>query len=168
MNDSVLNRIYNYRAVDESLATSGQPSAAQLGEIARAGFTTVINLALHDDPRYSLPDERGTVQELGLNYVHIPVQFSAPVESDLLEFFDAMRAYPDEKVWVHCAANMRVSAFVGLYRVIVQDWDPAKGFQLMHGLWRPDAIWADFIAAMISKHRRSHTPPALPGSTEAG
>ena len=116
--ESALSGIYNYRAVDESLCTSGQPTAAQVATIAAAGFATIINLALHDDPRYSLPDEPGVVKSLGLAYVHIPVQFAAPTEADLLAFFAAMDAQSGERLWVHCAANMRVSAFPGLYRVI--------------------------------------------------
>ena len=152
MTGPAFSGIYNYRAVDESLCTSGQPSVAQLGSVAEAGFTTVINLALHDDPRYSLPDERGTVHALGLTYVHIPVQFPAPTEADLLAFFAAMEAHRGEKVWVHCAANMRVSAFLGLYRVIRQDWQRERAFELMHGLWQPDEVWSSFIAAMLAKH----------------
>lgn len=114
MSEPTLTSIRNYRAVDESLSTSGQPSVTQLREICEAGFTTVINLALHDDPRYSLPDETGVVQSLGMTYVHIPVQFSALTEANLLEFFAAMEAHKGEKVWVHCGANMRVTAFLGL------------------------------------------------------
>jgi hypothetical protein len=37
----------------------------------------VINLALHNDARYSLRDEAATVRELGMRYIHIPVQFKA-------------------------------------------------------------------------------------------
>ena len=153
MTESTLASIYNYRSVDESLCTSGQPSIPQLREIAKAGFTTVINLALHDDPRYSLPDEAGVVRSLGLTYVHIPVQFAAPREADLLEFFVAMQAHEGESVWVHCAANVRVSAFLGLYRVIKQGWKRANAFALMEGLWVPDEIWSSFIASMLAKHR---------------
>ena len=144
--------IHNYRAVDPALGTSGQPTAAQLGGIARAGFTTVINLALHDDPRYSLPDEAGTVEALGLAYVHIPVQFSAPTESDLMAFFAALQAHRDEKVWVHCASNVRVTAFLGLYRVIRQGWDRERAFELMRGIWEPNETWSSFIEAMLAKH----------------
>lgn len=151
MNDA-LDGIYNYRAVDESIATSGQPSVAQLRAIAEAGFATVINLALHDDPRYSLPDEPGTVRSLGMNYVHIPVQFSAPTEANLLAFFEAMEAHRDVRIWLHCAANMRVSAFLGLFRVIKQGRDHEQAFALMHDLWRPNAVWSSFISAMLEKH----------------
>ena len=149
MTDSSLAGIYNYRAVDETLGTSGQPTVEQLGSIAQAGFTTVINLALHDDPRYSLPDEAGTVRSLGLVYVHIPVQFAAPQPADLLAFFAAMEKHGGEKVWVHCAANMRVSAFIGLYRVLRLGWEHEPAFALMRGLWKPDDLWAGFIASAL-------------------
>lgn len=153
MTEPTLTSIYNYRAVDESLCTSGQPSEAQLRSIAEAGFTAVINLALHDDPRYSLPDEPSLVRSLGMAYVHIPVQFSAPTEANLLEFFAAMEAQESEKVWVHCAANMRVSAFIGLYRVIKQGWEHERAFALMNGLWQPNEVWSSFISSMLESPR---------------
>jgi protein tyrosine phosphatase (PTP) superfamily phosphohydrolase (DUF442 family) len=153
MAEPTLTGIHNYRAVDESLCTSGQPSAVQLRGIAEAGFTTVINLALHDDPRYSLPDEPGTVQSLGMSYVHIPVQFSAPTQANLLEFFAAMEAHEGEKVWVHCAANMRVTAFLGLYRVIKQGWERERAFVLMNDLWQPNEVWSSFISSTLEQQR---------------
>jgi uncharacterized protein (TIGR01244 family) len=149
---SLLTAIHNYRAVDETLATSGQPAQAQFASIAQAGFSTVINLALHDDPRYSLPDEAATVRSAGLTYVHIPVQFSAPTEADLVAFFAAMDAHRGEKIWIHCAANIRVSAFLGLYRVIKQGWATQPAFELMHGLWQVNEVWSTFIAQMLDKH----------------
>ena len=142
---SSLTSIYNHRAVSDTLGTSGQPTVAQLGAIAQAGFGTVINLALHDDPRYSLPDEPGAVRALGMTYVHIPVQFATPTQADLLAFFDAMDAHHGERVWVHCAANMRVSAFLGLYRVLRQGADRESAFDLMRDLWQPNAVWTAFI-----------------------
>ena len=153
MSEAVLSQIYNYRAVDETLGTSGQPSEAQLGSIASAGFKTVINLALHDDPRYSLSDEPGAARALSLTYVHIPVAFAAPTEDDMLAFFAAMAAHRDEKVWIHCAANMRVSAFLGLYRVIKLGWKEERAFELMRSLWQPNEVWSSFISAMLSKPR---------------
>jgi uncharacterized protein (TIGR01244 family) len=152
MSTASVAEIYNFRAVDERLATSGQPSEAQIQAIAAAGFEVIINLALHDVPRYSLPDEAATVRACGLHYVHIPVQFAAPTASDLLQFFAAMDASAQRKVWVHCAANMRVTAFLGLYRCIRQRQPPAQAFALMKGLWEPDAIWSEFIAAMLQQH----------------
>lgn len=153
MNDSPLSAIHHHRAVDDTLATSGQPKVEQLALIAEAGYKAIINLALHDDPRYALPDEAGTVRALGLAYVHIPVLFAAPTEEDLLAFFAAMEAHAHEKLWVHCAANYRVTAFLGLYRAIRQGWPTDRAFALMQGMWEPNEVWASFIARMLEKHR---------------
>jgi uncharacterized protein (TIGR01244 family) len=146
-----VSAIYNYRPVDDPLATSGQPTVGQLAAVARDGFAVVINLALHDDPRYSLPDEAGTVKSFGMEYVHIPVQFSAPTEADAEAFFAAMEQHQGKKVLVHCAANMRVSAFVGLYRVLKLGWQRDEAFKLMNTVWQPDEVWSGFLSRMLEK-----------------
>lgn len=143
--------IYNFRQVSPDLASSGQPREDQLVAIAAAGYHVIINLALHDDPRYSLPNEADSVRALGLEYVHIPVQFSAPTESDLERFFEAMQQHAGKRVWVHCAANMRVSAFLGLYRTLCQGCAKRQAFALMHEIWQPNPKWSEFIASRLAK-----------------
>ncbi len=85
--------IIRFVPVSGSLATAGQPSENQLADVA-AGIEVVINLALHDDPRYSLPDEGATVRALGMEYIHIPVQFLSPGLPELELFFAAMGSAP--------------------------------------------------------------------------
>ena len=148
----MIDDIYNFRRIDDSLCTSGQPTEAQLAAVAGDGVDVVINLALHDDPRYSLADETGTVRSLGMDYVHIPVRFDAPAESDFLKFCAAMRQYAGKKILVHCAANMRVSAFLGLYRVIEQGWSKKEAFALMDSLWEPNAVWSVYISNMLENN----------------
>jgi len=143
--------IYNYREAGAALATAGQPTEEQLCAVARDGFEVVINLAMHDDPRYSLEDENASVSSLGMQYVHIPVDFKAPSEFDLHRFFAAMDAHRKRKVLVHCAANMRVTAFLGLYRVLRQGWPTEKAFALMHSVWQPDPVWTAFIADRLER-----------------
>ena len=67
---------------------------------------------------YSLADEERSVTKLGMEYIHIPVIWQSPTSDDLDKFFDVMEKYKNKKFFVHCAANMRVSSFVALYRVI--------------------------------------------------
>lgn len=148
-----LDDIFNVRFVSASLATSGQPSEEELSAIAAAGYRVIINIALHDDPRYSLPDEASSVKALGLAYVHIPVVFTAPTARDLDAFFSAMNRHRDGKVWVHCAANKRVSAFVGLYFHLREHQPRDQAFALMDSVWEPDEVWAAFIAERIENFR---------------
>jgi len=151
MSSSSVHDVYNFRQAAPDLATSGQPTEEQLGAIAAAGYNIIVNLALHNDPRYSLPDEATSVRALGLDYVHIPVQFGGPTEGDLLAFFDAMDRNSDRRVWIHCAANMRVTAFVGLYRVLRLRWPEEDAFSLMRTVWKPDQVWSAFITSQLAK-----------------
>lgn len=142
--------IHQFRQVTPDLATSGQPSEEELAAIASAGYEVVINLALHDDPRYSLPDETAVVEGLGLDYVHIPVPFDAPSDRDLQKFFDAMDAHKARRLWIHCAANLRVPAFLGLYRRLREGWPDDRAFELMHDVWVPDPVWDSFIRKQLA------------------
>ena len=72
--------IYNWRRLDGRITTSGQPTAAQLGEIAALGVRHVVNLAPHSHAK-ALPDEAGSVARLGMDYCYIPVDFAAPAEA---------------------------------------------------------------------------------------
>lgn len=152
MDRSRISSAHDFREADDDLLTSGQPTEEQLASAARSGVRAVINLALHDDPRYSLNDEPGVVRSLGMDYVHIPVRFDAPTEADLLAFFQAMAAHEGERLLVHCAANKRVTVFLGLYRVIRQGWNTEAAFALMHSVWEPDEVWRAFIETMLARH----------------
>lgn len=145
--------ILNYRQAAPDLATSGQPREDQLAEIATAGYDLVINLALHDDPRYSLHDEASSVRALGMEYVHIPVPFNAPSAEHLASFFDAMDRARGRRVWVHCAANLRVTAFLGLYWRLRKGWPEERAFSLMRDVWQPNDAWSSFIASNAGNSR---------------
>ena len=62
-----------------------------------------------------------------------------------------MDARSGQKMLVHCAANYRVTAFIGLYRVIRLGWTLESAFEPMRSVWEPDATWARFIADMLAR-----------------
>jgi protein tyrosine phosphatase (PTP) superfamily phosphohydrolase (DUF442 family) len=143
-----LSGIYNFRALGERLGTAGQPKQAQFGSIRAAGFEAVINLALPTSDN-ALPDEGSIVTGLGMSYVHIPVDFKAPRAEDFRAFCRVMEAFADRPVFVHCAANMRVSAFVFLFRVLHQGVARADAEPDLHAVWQPDAVWSQFIEEQL-------------------
>jgi len=136
--------IYNFRRLSPALTTSGQPDEAQFAALRDSGVETVINLALSTSPR-ALPDEAGTLATLGLRYIHIPVEFTAPTEADFEAFATAMDGLGDTPAHVHCAANMRVSAFLYRYRVERLGWTAAQARPDLDAIWEPDPIWQNFL-----------------------
>ena len=140
-----LRDIYNYRRIDERISTSGQPTVAQFDSIRDAGFTSVVNLA-PAGAENALPDEAGVLRGLGLHYVHLPVDFARPTQADFRGFVEALGALESEKVWIHCAANMRVSAFVFRYRTEILDQDPGPARADLEAIWEPFGAWKPFLA----------------------
>lgn len=149
MSDPNLEEIYNYRHLTDRLATAGQPSEAQLAAVARAGFDVVINLALPTSDN-ALPDERGTVEALGMAYVAIPVIWEHPTRQDFQAFLRVMDRHRDEQVFVHCAANMRVSVFVALWRITQQGWDVRDAMADVLPIWQPNETWQAFMNDVLT------------------
>jgi protein tyrosine phosphatase (PTP) superfamily phosphohydrolase (DUF442 family) len=111
----------------------------------------VINLALPASDN-ALANEGSVVTGLGMAYVHIPVNFKAPTSQDFRAFCRVMEAFEDRPVFVHCAANMRVSAFVFLYRVLRQQVAPSEAEGDLRAIWQPDPVWTRFIQDQLKSH----------------
>lgn len=146
-----LTNIYNFLPIEEGWATAGQPTAEQFAAIKAAGYEVIINLAMPDS-RHAVADEDKLVAAHGLTYLAIPVVWEEPTAENLADFFAAMDANQEKKRFVHCIANMRVSAFTFLYRVIVQGVPIDEARQTMQQIWEPNAIWQQFIDEQLDQH----------------
>jgi uncharacterized protein (TIGR01244 family) len=142
---SSLEGIFNFLPIDDRIATSGQPTEDQFRFVRDAGYRHVINLAPHSAEN-ALPDEAATLRVLGLDYTHIPVDFKNPTDEDFERFCTEMERLGDAPVLVHCAANMRVSAFLYRYRRDVLGQDPDLLEQDLHRIWEPFGVWKEFVA----------------------
>ena len=138
--------VYNFIQVLPDLATSGVVATESFEALRADGVDIVINL-LPDDSEYAVAGEQEIVVQLGMDYVYIPVDFAAPVASNYDDFVAAMRAAEGKKIWVHCAANWRVSSFVSLYAEAYLGWTRSDAEELVAKAWgEPDAVWRQFIA----------------------
>ncbi len=139
-----LSSILHFREISERLGTAGQPAADQFAVIREAGYEVVINLALTTSDN-ALANEGSLVAGLGMAYVHIPVDFTRPSASDFEAFAGVLDAFRGRRVFVHCAMNMRVSAFVFIYRVLRGEATRAEALRDLKAIWEPDGTWARFI-----------------------
>ena len=150
--EAPLTEITNYVKISDHLSTSGQIAYDQIEAIKEAGFEVVINLAPARDDANGL--EGFLVVEQGMSYVHIPVSWREPSQRDLQLFFDVMKANADRKVFVHCFANMLVSAFVYLYRTLHQDLTHEQARADLEKIWKPEELaqWDAFIKTAQAEH----------------
>ncbi len=147
----MLEDIRAYLRINDNLSTSGQIEYDQIALLKEAGFEVVINLAPADEERNG--SEGFLVTQQGMAYVQIPVSWKDPSERDLKMFFDVMASNQDRKVYVHCFANMRVSAFVYLYRTLHKGVSEEAARADMEKIWDPNTQeqWTNFIARAQAK-----------------
>lgn len=144
--------ISNFLQLSDRIATSGQPTAEQFVAIKKAGYQLIINLALPTSSN-ALPNERQIVESQQMKYVHIPVVWENPTLEDVTKFFGIMETNSDKKIFVHCAANMRVSAFMYLFRRIHQGLNDETAKQDLHKIWQPNEVWQKFIQEVLNTYQ---------------
>jgi len=140
----------NVVEITPRLVTSGQPSAAALGQLKALGFDAVIYLApptVGDAVR----DEQLIVTRQGLVFVNIPIRFDHPTEADFDAFAGVLGALAGRKVLVHCQINMRASAMVFLYRSVVLKEPPQQAQEAMARVWSPDGPWRALLQGTLRK-----------------
>ncbi|HAG82836.1 MAG TPA: phosphatase [Cyanobacteria bacterium UBA11162] len=147
--------IYNFLKLSDSVATAGQPTEAQFSAIKESGYRVIVNLALPESTN-ALPNEQAIVESQGMQYIHIPVIWEKPTLENISRFFSVMETNADKKILVHCAANMRVSVFMYLYRLIHDGISNEKAKQDLHQIWIPNDNWQEFIQQVINHYQQQH------------
>ena len=143
-----MNKILNYVKINELISTSGQPKIEELELIANEGFEVITNLAMPTTSN-ALENEDKIVSSLNMSYIHIPVDFENPKISDLKLFLNVLQALGANKVWIHCAKNYRVSAFMYVYHKYILH-TPFEQIDLsIFDMWQPSLVWQELMKVQL-------------------
>ena len=145
LQSSNLKKVFNYYQVPGLFETSGQPNNKQLISIANGGYEVVINLAPNTTIEGRVINEKDILKSNNIAYIHIPVDFNNPLDEDFNKFVAALEENKHKKIWVHCAANMRVSAFVFKYRRDVLGLSQKNIERDLKAIWIPNKAWSFFL-----------------------
>jgi protein tyrosine phosphatase (PTP) superfamily phosphohydrolase (DUF442 family) len=142
----MMENIYNYLKLNDSLFSSGMPTPEQIPSIAENDVQVVINLATLKSEGW-IPNEKELMEAQNINYYSIPVGWDAPTMEDLKEFTNIMDRHIHEKILVHCQANYRATAFIMLYRVNCLGWEKENAMEDLWQIWDPSEypVWEKFI-----------------------
>jgi protein tyrosine phosphatase (PTP) superfamily phosphohydrolase (DUF442 family) len=144
------HKVYNHVQVDERISTSGVITSETVEQIAREGYSALINLlpAAH---QHALASEAELAHQHALAYHHIPVDFAAPTSTSYDAFERALDGIaPTQRVFVHCAANMRVSAFLAIYGTRRFGWSRERAARLIAEVWEPNEVWRSFLEQQLT------------------
>lgn len=109
--------------INDHITVGGQPDEAELRQLARDGFKTVVNLRTEGEQEQPLSpaDEGEQVEKLGMAYRHIPV----PQTGLTPHAVDAVRSALDglaTPAFIHCHSGMRAGATVMIDTAIKAHW----------------------------------------------
>ena len=139
-----MENILNYIKINENISTSGQPTIEQFELISKCGYEVIINLALCDASN-AIDNENKIVTDLKMSYIHIPVIFEEPTIEQLKLFLDILSINENRKVWVHCALNYRVSAFMYVFhKYYLKTTFDEIDLSLLEK-WQPNKLWQDIL-----------------------
>lgn len=149
-----MESIRGFIRISDDLSCAGQPTKEELADAQGRGVKLVLNLAMPDSD-FALPDERAVVELLGMDFVPIPVPFSAPTIEHFVQFERELVLRHDQMILVHCAYNWRASSFVALYAERRCGWTSQQADALRCALWSPDETWnTSSIRALPVDHGR--------------
>lgn len=141
----------NTHQVFDWLWSSGQLSANDIARLPGLGIDVVVNLALPSSSN-ALPGEADLVTREGIAYVQIPVEWESPELGQLAQFFGVVGAFQGQKMWVHCAKNMRVSVFLYLYRRLVLGESGEAAAHPLRDVWEPNDVWQAFMRDALASN----------------
>lgn len=149
--NATLAEVFNFRQYSDTFASAGQPTAEQFSAIRDAGYDRIIYIAFTNNQN-AVANADQIVKGLGMDYIHIPVDWNNPTKRDFYAFADAMQRESDMKTLLHCQVNARATAFSFLYRVIYDDVPVAEAKADMNTVWQPNETWRDLIFALLAEN----------------
>ncbi len=146
-----ISDIKNFVQIDDRVGTAGLPTAEQFKAVRDAGYEAIVNL-LPNEQDNALKGEDALIRDLGMEYHYIPVVWATPQPQDFAAFCNVMQKLEGKKVFVHCAMNLRVTAFYSSYAMQHLGWSREQADALVARIWeayknfKMDDTWRDFIA----------------------
>lgn len=136
-----MTEIRNILLVAEGLYCAGQPTEDQLEQVKALDVELIVNLAMSDSDA-ALPDERRSVEALGMRFEPIPVPFDAPTVQHFMALERILLAPRARGALVHCAYNWRATSFVALFCERNLGWSRSQSEALRQRFWMPNGVWA--------------------------
>jgi uncharacterized protein (TIGR01244 family) len=118
--------VTNFAKVESTIACAGATTPAGVGEVKKLGYKTIINLRQASEPGADVDAEAAAAKDIGVKYVHLPLNGSQPDPAVVDQFLVAVGDPANQPVFVHCASGNRAAALWMIKRLVVDGWDADK------------------------------------------
>ena len=112
----------------DGIITAGQPTKAQFDQLDEAGIQTVVNLRTEGEQ--GTWDEETKAEEMGLEYVDIPIGGAEDLNRDKVDLFSDVLRKEEGKFLVHCGSSNRVGAMFALRAFWILEKSPEEAMAI--------------------------------------
>jgi len=139
--------------VTPEFCTGGQPRVEHYAMLKSKGVKTVLNLRQPSEHRAD--EEKQLVEELGMKYVNIPVDYQNPTPETVDEFLKITDDKASRPMFVHCTAAIRAGAYWAIRRVLRDGmtWEAALEEAKKVGLVNAPHL-EEFAQKYIAAHKK--------------
>ena len=116
--------ITNFFRVNQQICTGGQPRLEDLEKMKAEGIRAIINLRQASE--FDAEAEAAKAKDMGLRYIHIPVNGREMKDEYAIEFLKATDDEANRPAFIHCATANRVGALWMIRRVLRDGWSVEK------------------------------------------
>ena len=145
--------ITNFFRVNEQICTGGQPRLEDLEKMKAEGIRAIINLRQASE--FDAEAEAAKANEMGLRYVHIPVNGREMKDEYAVEFLKATDDEANRPAFIHCATANRVGALWMIRRVLRDGWTVEKAEEEARKIGLRNEVLANFAKDYIARHRKN-------------
>ena len=139
--------ISNFYLYNPLLAAGGQPTTEHLSDLKEAKFDVIINLSPFST-RNALHEEAAIVEQLKMEYAHIPVDCTNLQPFHYLIFKGILNGFEGKNIFVHCGGNIKSSNLIHMYQVLENGMDENKSLQSLLQIQKPEKKWFEYFKLM--------------------
>jgi len=139
--------ISNFYEFTTKIGTSGQPEPEDFTWIKENGYHVVLNITpsyMH----YYLEEEAEICKLLNLKYIHFPIDYKDINVENFSTFSNLLNENAENKMLIHCGANVKVSVLMHAYMVLKVGRDEAKSQNVLFKIQYPDKYWNQFYKSL--------------------
>lgn len=149
----------NFLRVNDEVCTAGQPSMDDLVKLKAQGIRAVINLRRASE--HNAEEETAKARELGLRYIHIPVDGNNIQDAQVAEFLRVTSDPENRPMFIHCAVANRVGGFWMIRRALVDKWPLADAEAEAKKVGLRSVAIRDYAAGYIQRQQAAEELKAI-------
>ena len=140
----MMKEIINFYIYNDTLAAGGQPTENQIESLKDEGFEAVVNISPASTKNY-LDSEAGLTEQLGMDYVHYPIDCSNLQDIHYKIFKSILGELGNKKVFVHCGGNIKSSNLIHMYNVLEKGINEQESLLELKTIQQPEEKWFSYF-----------------------